>query len=373
LRGSLPLGQTGGVSDASGDAAADPPSAPRPGAQRRRLDVDDYVAGVRAGDRAILARAITLVESLRPQDLPLAQAVLQQLLPETGGAYRVGITGTPGVGKSTLIEALGTRLADRGKRVAVLAVDPSSSVTGGSILGDKTRMARLAQHPAAFIRPSPSGLALGGVARRTRETLLLCEAAGFDLVLVETVGVGQSETVVAGMVDFFLVLMQPGGGDELQGIKKGILELADAIAVNKADGPLLPRAREAQRDYAAALRYLPPRRQGWKPECVLVSGATAAGLDELWGLVERHREALTASGELEALRQEQLRGWMRSLVEEHLLRRFFASSSVRTRLPALEAAVLDGRRTPAQAAAELLELPDLVRLLGDEDAKRIAR
>jgi len=318
------------------------------------------VDGVRAGDCSILARAITLVESRRPADLPVAQEVLQRLLPATGGAYRVGVTGSPGVGKSTLIEALGVRLADGGRRVAVLAVDPSSSVTGGSILGDKTRMARLAQHEGAFIRPSPSGLTLGGVARRTRETMLLCEAAGFDVVLVETVGVGQSETVVAGMVDFFLVLMQPGGGDELQGIKKGILELADAIAVNKADGSLLPRAREAQRDYAAALRYLPTRSRGWTPQCVLVSGMAGTGLDELWDLVADHRKTLEASGALDTLRRGQLRSWMKSLVEEQLLRRFFESAVVRARLPALEAAVVDGEMTATQAAEALLALvPDV--------------
>jgi LAO/AO transport system kinase len=248
--------------------------------RRRELSTHDYVAGVRAGDRTVLSRAITLVESAKPEHRARAQAVLLELLPSTGRARRVGVTGVPGVGKSTFVDALGTLLTGRGRKVAVLAVDPSSARTGGSVLGDKTRMARLAADPAAYVRPSPTGGTLGGVARATRETMLLCEAAGFDAVLVETVGVGQSETVVAGMVDFFLALMLPGAGDELQGIKKGLLEVADLIAVNKADGDDLLRARQAVRHYRDALRIVEPGSPGWRPPVLAVSALTGAGLPE---------------------------------------------------------------------------------------------
>ncbi|MEE9562590.1 MAG: methylmalonyl Co-A mutase-associated GTPase MeaB, partial [Thermoanaerobaculia bacterium] len=249
------------------------------------VTVEDYVRGIQEFDRGILARAITLVESRKPEDMALAQELLVRLMAQTGDAVRVGITGVPGVGKSTFIDALGTRLIDDGHRVAVLAVDPSSSISGGSILGDKSRMPRLAAAAEAFIRPSPNALSLGGVTRRTRETMLLCEAAGFDVILVETVGVGQSETVVADMVDCFLVLVLAGAGDELQGIKKGIIELADLVAVNKADGDNLERAQLAKRDYAAALRYLGARPTSWEPRVVTVSGLTGAGMAELWELV----------------------------------------------------------------------------------------
>ncbi len=320
----------------------------------RRLSLDDYEAGVRAGDRAVLGRAITLVESRRHDDQRLAQALLGRLLPHTGGARRVGITGVPGVGKSTFIERLGVWLADeKQKRIAVLAVDPTSRVSGGSILGDKSRMNQLAQHPHAFIRPSPSATSLGGVARRTRETMLLCEAAGFDVVLVETVGVGQSETMVAEMVDFFLLLMLPGAGDELQGIKRGIIEMADVIAVNKADGDNLARAREAKRSYGAALRYLKPRSPSWHPQAMLVSGLTGDGLPELWAQVEAHREAL--GHEVEARRRTQLEGWMWSLVEEELLRAFREHDEVGAVIDATTEAVREGQLAPTAAAQTLLE------------------
>lgn len=323
---------------------------------RRRLSVDEYERGVRAADRAVLAQAITLVESRTREDGALAQALLTRLLPATGGARRVGVTGVPGVGKSTFIDELGMRLLGRGHRVAVLAVDPSSALSGGSILGDKTRMARLAVEPRAYIRPSPSGLTPGGVARRTRETLLLCEAAGFDVVLVETVGVGQGEIAVADMVDFFLVLALPGAGDELQGIKKGILELADAIAVNKADGDGETRARVALGDLRAAIRYLPRKRPSWVTRAVAVSGQTGMGLDTLWEVVEEHHAALERSGELAALRAEQQRAWMWALVTERLERSFRAHPAVAARLSAVEAAVRTGHTTPTLAADELLGL-----------------
>jgi len=308
--------------------------------------------GVLAADSAILARAITLTESVKTEDRERAQELLQRLLPKTGGATRVGISGAPGVGKSTFIEAFGSMLCDEGHRVAVLAVDPSSARSGGSILGDKSRMARLAQHPSAFIRPSPSARTLGGVGRRTRESMLLCEAAGFDVVLVETVGVGQSETMVADMVDFFLLLMQPGAGDELQGIKRGIVELADCIAVNKADGASLPLAREAQQQYGAALRYLVPKNENWRPEAVLVSAVEETGLQDLWQRIRAHQEAV----DLDALRREQLRAWMRSQLEEELMLAFRTHSAVRAEYARTEDEVAQGTITPGQAVARLLAL-----------------
>ncbi|WP_394831078.1 methylmalonyl Co-A mutase-associated GTPase MeaB [Pendulispora rubella] len=323
--------------------------------RRRRLPLDDYERGVRARDRAVLARAITLVESREASDVALAQDLLTRLLPHVGGAIRIGITGVPGVGKSTLVDELGMRLLRQGKTLAVLAVDPSSSVSGGSILGDKTRMGRLSLERDAYIRPTPSGLSPGGIARRTRETMLLCEAAGFDVILVETVGVGQGEVAVSDMVDFFLVLMLPGSGDELQGIKKGILELADAIAVNKADGDNVARARTALGDLKAALRYVPRRRPTWKPEALAISGQTGEGLDALWGVVEEHRRTLEASGELAALRADQQRAWMRSLIVERLERTFLGHPEVKGRLPQLEADVRAGRTTPPLAVDALFE------------------
>lgn len=321
---------------------------------RRTLSVSDHVAGVRAGARGVLSRAITLIESTRPEHQAQAQAVVQALLPQTGHAQRIGITGVPGVGKSTFIDAFGTLLTGLGHKVAVLAVDPSSSRTGGSILGDKTRMARLAVDPKAYIRPSPTSGTLGGVARMTRETILLCEAAGFDVVLVETVGVGQSETMVAGMVDVFLALMLPGAGDELQGIKKGLLELADLIAVNKADGDNRLRAQQAVSHYRNALRIIEPESASWRPPVLMVSALTGEGLEELWRQIGRHRERLTASGELAAKRRRQQVQWMWTMLDDRLMQALKLHPGVQTLLPELEQAVAEGRLTPTLAVERVL-------------------
>jgi LAO/AO transport system kinase len=318
-------------------------------------DIASLICGLRAGDRAVLARAITLVESKRHDHRRSAHLLVQRLLPHTGAARRVGITGAPGVGKSTIIDALGTRLTGLGHRVAVLAVDPSSARTGGSILADKTRMARLAADPGAFIRPSPAAGTLGGVAARTRETMLLCEAAGYDVILVETVGAGQSETAVADMTDFFLVLMLPGAGDELQGLKKGLVELADMIAINKADGDNIARAKAAAAEYGAALHILTPRLAEWQPPVVTCSALTGAGVAQLWEYVLDHHRRLSATGAAAARRREQQVKWMWALVEERLHRRLATEPKLTTRLPQLERAVAEGSLSPALAADEIVE------------------
>jgi LAO/AO transport system kinase len=313
-------------------------------------------AGIRAGDRATLARAITLIESKRADHRGDAHRLVQELLPLTGKAVRLGITGAPGAGKSTTIDALGTYLTGLGHKVAVLAVDPSSTRTGGSILGDKTRMARLASDPNAFIRPSPSSGTLGGVAAKTRETMLVCEAAGYDVILVETVGVGQSETAVADMTDFFLVLMVAGAGDELQGIKKGIVELADMIAVSKADGDNIRRARAAAGEYKAALHILAPRSPTWSPPVVTYSALTGDGVAELWAQVLAHKEKMTASGELAGRRREQQVKWMWTMLEERLTARLRGDPSVRAKLKAAEAQVATGKLAPTLAVEEIAAL-----------------
>jgi len=314
----------------------------------------DYCAAIRAGDRRALARAITLIESTRADHQRLGQAILDALVGFAGGAVRVGITGPPGVGKSTFIEAFGLHLIEAGKQVAVLAVDPSSPVSGGSILGDKTRMERLAQQGRAFIRPSPSGGALGGVAHRTREVMLLCEAAGFDVVVIETVGIGQSEVAVRSMVDFFAVLLQPASGDELQGIKRGVLELADALVVNKADGELRAAALRSMREHEQALALFRPAAGGWKPIAMAVSARTGEGVGEVWKAALAQRSALEASGELARRRRGQAREWMWSLVEEGLAQALRAHPSVAAAIPRLEAAVEAQEVTPAAGARELL-------------------
>ncbi len=338
--------------------AAERPFEPRvkgSGSARRRLDPQALAEALRAGDRAALARAITLVESRREDDERLAEALLERLLPHTGGAQRVGITGVPGVGKSTFIDALGSLLVERGHRLAVLAVDPSSTRTGGSILADKTRMTRLAHHPAAFIRPSPSSGTLGGVARMTRETLLLCEAAGFDVVIVETVGVGQSETMVAEMVDIFVALMLPGAGDELQGIKKGLVELADLVVVNKADGPLELAAAQAARHYAEALRIIEPTSPNWRPPVLTASARTGEGVARVWEEIERHRAVMEASGERAARRRAQELRWFESLLEERLRDALRRDRRLASLLPAVERAVSEGRMIAPAAVRRVLE------------------
>ncbi|MDR6871584.1 LAO/AO transport system kinase [Bosea sp. BE125] len=308
-----------------------------------------------AGERAALARAITLVESRRADHRQQAQALIQQLLPKAGGAIRVGITGVPGVGKSTMIDALGSFLTAGGHKVAVLAVDPSSTRTGGSILGDKTRMARLAVDPRAYIRPSPSSGTLGGVAAKTRETMLLCEAAGFDVILVETVGVGQSETAVADLTDFFLVLMLPNAGDELQGIKKGIIELADMIAVNKADGAGATAARAAAAQYQAALHILAPASPLWSPPVITISGLTGDGLEALWSKVEAHRTRHAAKGLIAEKRRRQDVKWMWAMVQDRLQAKLRLDPALKARTPELEAAVAAGRLAPTLAAEEIAQ------------------
>lgn len=315
-----------------------------------------YVAGVLAGDRKTLARTITLIESTLPAHQQLAQEIIDQLLPHTGKAVRIGITGVPGAGKSTFIEGFGTMLTELGHRVAVLAIDPSSRRSGGSILGDKTRMEKLAANSQAFIRPSPAGTTLGGVARKTREAMLVCEAAGYDVAIIETVGVGQSETTVASMVDFFLVLMIAGAGDELQGIKKGVLEVADAIVINKADGDNIPRAELAKREYESALHLLMPNHPRWPVPVLTCSAVEKSGLDTIWQTILRHRDILNEEGELAAKRTHQSLDWLSFLLDEGLRRWFYNSPSVRENLPLLRDKLIQHRISPAAAAAKLLDI-----------------
>jgi len=317
-------------------------------------DSHDYVQGVLGGDRRALAKTITLIESSLPAHQEMAGMVIDKLLPYSGKAVRLGITGVPGVGKSTFIESLGMMLIDKGHRVAVLAVDPSSKRSGGSVLADKTRMEKLSVQERAFIRPSPSGGTLGGVARKTRETMIVCEAAGFDVMIVETVGVGQSETTVASMVDFFLVLMIAGAGDELQGIKKGILELADAVAVNKADGSNVEKAELARKQYENALHFLTPASLSWTPPVLSCSSLERTGIDIIWEAVLDHEKKLRNTGELEAKRQKQALDWMWALVEEGLTLRFHKNKAVAKQLPKVTRAVKSGRTAPTVAASKLL-------------------
>ncbi|MGW2065922.1 methylmalonyl Co-A mutase-associated GTPase MeaB [Streptomyces sp. NPDC001937] len=318
------------------------------------IDIDSYVKGVLDGKRAHIARAITLVESTRPDHRALAQQLLRELLPHSGNARRIGISGVPGVGKSTFIDALGTMLTGLGHRVAVLAVDPSSSRTGGSILGDKTRMERLAVDPAAFVRPSPTAGTLGGVAKATRESIVVMEAAGYDVVLMETVGVGQSETAVAQMVDTFLLLTLARTGDQLQGIKKGVLELADAIAVNKADGPHERDARAAARELAGALRLMHPADAAWTPPVLTCSARESTGLDTLWERLEQHRALLDSTGRLAAKRRDQQVDWTWTMVRDELLDSLRSHPQVRALTPSLEQRVRDGELTATLAAEEIL-------------------
>jgi LAO/AO transport system kinase len=323
------------------------------------LPVSELADAVRRGDRAALPKAITLVESTRTDHREQAQQLLLQLMAESGDAMRVGITGVPGVGKSTTIEALGMHLIEQGHRVAVLAVDPSSTRTGGSILGDKTRMAKLAVHPDAYIRPSPTSGTLGGVARATRETIVLLEAAGFDVILVETVGVGQSEVTVANMVDTFVFLTLARTGDQLQGIKKGVLELADIVVVNKADGEHAVEAKAAARELTGAIRLIYPRETLWRPPVLTMSALTGDGLVELWDTVLKHREVLTAAGEFEARRRTQQVEWTWSMVRDTVLDRVLSHPAVKEIRAEVERQVRDGELTPALAAQQILDASDV--------------
>ena len=317
-------------------------------------DLDGYVRGVRQQDKRVLAKTITLVESSLPKHQELSRRILDQLLPDTGKAVRLGITGFPGAGKSTFIESLGVYLVEKGHRVAVLAVDPSSRRSGGSILADKTRMEKLSVMEQAFIRPSPAGGTLGGVARKTRETMLVCEAAGFDVIIVETVGVGQSETAVSGMVDFFLVLMIAGAGDELQGIKKGILELADAVAINKADGDNIGRANRTRRIFENAMHLLSPVSPTWIPPVLTCSALEMIDIEDIWEMIRCHRKKMTETGEIQAKRKTQALDWMWSLVEEGLRDRFYQHPIIADVLPKIIREVEMGTTTPTAGAVQLL-------------------
>lgn len=328
---------------------------------RKKMSVEEYVEGVKKGDRMILAKAITLIESNAPKDFDKAQRVLQALLPRTGHSLRIGITGVPGAGKSTFIEAFGQLLCQQGYKVAVLAVDPTSSITGGSILGDKTRMQKLSREPNCFIRPSPSGGTLGGVARKSRETMMLCEAAGCDVILVETVGVGQSETTVRSMVDFFMLVVLTGAGDDLQGIKKGIMELADAIVVNKADGDNLERAKVTQGEYERMVEFIRPATEGWKTHAYRCSALKKTGLLELWAVMREFEKVTKQSGAFENRRQRQIIAWVKTMIDEHLHNLFYEDPVIKGRLPEVRAAVLAGVVSPSQAVAELIKTFDIDR------------
>ena len=320
-------------------------------------DPEFYVKGVMDRNRRIISKTITLIESSLPVHRGLAGKIVDQLLPHTGKSARVGITGVPGVGKSTFIESFGMMLVEKGHHIAVLAVDPSSTKSGGSVMADKTRMEKLSVNDSAFIRPSPSGGTLGGVARKTRETMLLCEAAGFDVVVVETVGVGQSETTVASMVDFFLVLMLAGAGDELQGIKKGVLEIADAIAINKTDNDNIQKAKEARREYERALHLLRPSSPTWTPPVLTCSAMTMDGIDQIWKTILSHKQKHSSSGELEQTRRQQAVDWMWALIDHGLKERFYNSPDIKKLLPGIIKKVETGKLAPTIAANELLCLP----------------
>lgn len=323
--------------------------------RKQLLKPEEYINGILAGDRTLLSQAITLIESALPVHLDLARDIIRGCLPNSGNSVRIGITGVPGVGKSSFIESLGTRITSSGKRLAVLAIDPSSERSGGSILGDKTRMEDLSTDPKAFIRPTPSGGSLGGVARKTRETIILCEACGFDVIFIETVGVGQSETVVHSMVDFFLLLMLAGAGDELQGIKRGIMEMADFIAITKADGSNHEKALNAVRDYQNALHLFPPSESGWTPRVMTCSALEGMGLEEIWDGILEYAEFTGKNGFLERNRSLQARYWMYEFIDESLKSDFYTRPGVLEQLQSLENEVLNGSKSSFHAAMEILE------------------
>ena len=326
------------------------------GKKKKKLNVDDYVNGVINNDRTLLARTITLIESNSQAHHKLSQEVLNEILPHTGKSLRIGITGVPGAGKSTFIEALGMYLIENGHKVAVLTVDPSSTVTKGSILGDKTRMEKLSKEPNCFIRPSPSGGTLGGVTRKSRETILVCEAAGYDAILIETVGVGQSEVTVRSMVDFFLLVMIAGAGDELQGIKKGVIELADALLINKADGDNIKRAKMAKAEYSMALHYLQPATKGWTTKAYTCSSITSDGITEIWKVVKEFEKLTKDSCVFDERRKEQSMQWIFSMIEESLKDKFYNDENVKKELPSVKEMILNGTLVPTSAAERLLEI-----------------
>jgi LAO/AO transport system kinase len=323
---------------------------------RRNMSAGEYVAGILGGDRVALSRAITLVESALGEHRRQALDIIEECLPHSGRSIRIGVTGAPGVGKSTFIDAFGMHLIEQGKKLAVLAVDPTSQVSKGSILGDKTRMPRLAADERVFIRPSPAGESLGGVARKTREAILLCEAAGYDTIIVETVGVGQSETAVHSMVDFFLLLLLPGAGDELQGIKRGIVEMADLIAVNKADGDRIQMAKQARREYLNALHLFPPKENGWTPTAITCSATNGDGIDDVWQTILRFAGQTGANGFFAEHRKRQARYWLLERIDEALRERFYDNPQVKAHLPAIERAVTEGRLSSSKGAEMLLGL-----------------
>ncbi|MEH0156650.1 methylmalonyl Co-A mutase-associated GTPase MeaB [Limibacter armeniacum] len=324
--------------------------------RRKRLTADEYAQGILAGDRIILSRAITLIESALPEDNELAETVLEKVLPQTGNSLRIGITGVPGVGKSTFIESFGKQLTSIGKKVAVLTVDPSSQLSKGSILGDKTRMEELAHDPLAYIRPSASGSALGGVNAKTRESMLLCEAAGFEAIIIETVGVGQSETTVHGLVDFFLLLMLAGAGDELQGIKRGIMEMADTIAITKADGDNLKQSKMAQREYKNALHLFPPSETEWYPKVLTCSSLEKTGLDKIWETIVEYESHMKTKGFFNRKRQKQNLNWMHETIHQQLEQRFYHHPAVNKQMSTMEQDVMNGEQVAIKAAKQLLEL-----------------
>lgn len=322
--------------------------------KRKELDVDALVKGVLDGDRVILSQAITLVESTKIEHQAKAQQIIEACLPHSGNSFRLGITGSPGVGKSTFIEAFGQEVINKGKKIAVLAIDPTSQISKGSILGDKTRMLHLSTHPEAFIRPSPAGNSLGGVARKTRETIILCEAAGFDFIIIETVGVGQSEVAVHSMVDFFLLLLLAGAGDELQGIKKGIVEMADLIAINKADGDNLKKAKLARREYRNALHILPPKPSGWTPQSIICSSISKLGMNEIWQLTQDFHASTSENNHFQKHRKHQAKYWLHETIQNQLKALFYDNPHIKTQISTMEQAVLEGKTSPFFGAEQLI-------------------